>query len=143
VDRVGDIDEFLDDEPLAPRGSAPEDLDADHDEVDDDDDRSVKSGARDITPWEEAIGIIVAANMEARARSPKGSGGPSRGRGGRGQGGGRGGRGRGRSDRGGQRGGSERGSAERGSSDRESSGRDDSHPSDEGPSSWADDVSGA
>jgi hypothetical protein len=36
------------------------------------------------------IGSIIAGNMESRARSPKGSGAPYRGRGGRGHNGGRG-----------------------------------------------------
>jgi hypothetical protein len=44
---------------------------------------------RGIPTWQEAVGLVVGANMEARAKNPSGS------RGGRGRGGrGRGGRGR-------------------------------------------------
>jgi hypothetical protein len=43
--------------------------------------------APSIPTWKEVIGVIIAGNMESRARSPKGSGGGSyRGRGGRGHG---------------------------------------------------------
>lgn len=59
-------------------------------EVDDDgdDDGELKHGHKGIPTWEEAIGLIVAGNLEARAKNPH-SGGPPRRRG-------RGGRGRGR-----------------------------------------------
>jgi hypothetical protein len=66
---------------------------------------SAKVGFRSIPTWEEAVGTIVAANLEARAKRP-GNDGPSRSRGGRGQRGGkRGGSGnRGRQQRPGKRG---------------------------------------
>jgi hypothetical protein len=70
----------------------------------DDDDRGVgdddedephegKIASRDIPTWKEVIGLIIAGNMESRARSPRGGGNSYRGRGsgGRGHGGGRGG----------------------------------------------------
>jgi len=58
-----------------------------------------KSSVRDIVTWKEAIGMIIAGNMEARSRNPESSRGSHGG--GRGS---RGGRGRGRG-RGGHRGG--------------------------------------
>jgi hypothetical protein len=71
-----DFDEEGDDEPA--------------DEQDDEDGgESPRIGFRNIPTWQDAIGVMIAKNMEARARNP---GGP-RGSGGRG---GRGGRGRGR-----------------------------------------------
>jgi hypothetical protein len=53
------------------------------DDLEDDDDRARpnKNLHREVTPWAEAIGYIVSANMEARARSP---GGGQRGRWGKG-----------------------------------------------------------
>ena len=51
----------------------------DADEVDDDhehEDERLKSSTRDVVTWKEAIGFIVTQNMEARSRSPRGSGGP-------------------------------------------------------------------
>lgn len=72
------------------------------DEGDDEDGgESPRIGFRNIPTWQDAIGVMIAKNMESRARNPGGSRGP----GGRGGGGrGRGGRGRGRDrDRGGRR----------------------------------------
>jgi hypothetical protein len=64
-----------------------------HDDTDDADDdgeldeagvvRPNKNLHRECTPWAEAIGFIVDANMEARARSP--GGGSQRGRWGKGE----------------------------------------------------------
>jgi len=64
-----------------------------HDDADEDDDegeldeagvvRPNKNLHRECTPWAEAIGFIVDANMEARARSP--GGGSPRGRWGKGE----------------------------------------------------------
>ena len=51
-----------------------------------DDKTAPKASHRNIPSWEEAIGIVISANQEARAKSPAGK--PSRGgRGGRGRGG--------------------------------------------------------
>jgi hypothetical protein len=58
---------------------------------DDDDDVDLKAHHRGIPTWDEAIGMIVATNMEARAKNPAG---PSGSRGRRGHGRGRGGHGR-------------------------------------------------
>jgi hypothetical protein len=59
------------------------------------DEMHAKSSVRDIVTWKEAIGMIIAGNMEARSRNPeqsRGSHGGGRGsRGGRGRGRGRGG----------------------------------------------------
>ena len=59
------------------------------------DELHAKSSVRDIVTWKEAIGMIIAGNMEARSRNPessRGSHGSGRGsRGGRGRGRGRGG----------------------------------------------------
>jgi hypothetical protein len=63
------------------------------------DELHAKSSVRDIVTWKEAIGMIIAGNMEARSRNPESSRGSHGG--GRGS---RGGRGRGRG-RGGHRGG--------------------------------------
>jgi hypothetical protein len=60
--------------------------DDDQDDADEDELREGKA-APSIPTWKEVIGLIIAGNMESRARSPKGSGGASyRGRGGRGHG---------------------------------------------------------
>ncbi len=61
--------------------------DGEHDEEGGD---SPRIGFRNIPTWQDAIGVMIAKNMESRARNPGGSRGPG-GRGGRG-----GGRGRGR-----------------------------------------------
>jgi hypothetical protein len=78
-------------------GRDDEDVDDLGDGDGDGDDASIAH--RNIPSWEEAIGAIIAVNMEARARSPQ-TGERGRGRGGdRGRGRGRGGRGgRGRGD---------------------------------------------
>jgi len=76
-----------DDRARAPRGAddpADDLLDADDDELDS---QNIKQLHRDVTPWKEAIGILIAVNMEARARSPRAHGHERRG----GRGGGRGG----------------------------------------------------
>jgi hypothetical protein len=76
------------------------DADADAEESDDfgDDDEdggeSPRIGFRNIPTWHDAIGVMIAKNMESRARNPSGPRGP----GGRGHGG-RGGRGPGRGGR--------------------------------------------
>lgn len=68
----------------------------DADELGDDDaeggseDSLDKNSHRGIPAWEDAIGVIIAVNMESRAKNPKGSGQRPRGRG-RGRGGSRGG----------------------------------------------------
>ncbi|MGO9109922.1 MAG: hypothetical protein ACLP9L_11875 [Thermoguttaceae bacterium] len=64
------------------------DGDEDHDE---DGGESPRIGFRNIPSWQDAIGMMIAKNMESRSRNPGGQRGPS-GRGGRGGGG----RGRGR-----------------------------------------------
>jgi hypothetical protein len=46
----------------------------------------MKPNHRGIPSWEDAIGMIVATNMEARSKNPNAGGSP-RGRGGRGRGG--------------------------------------------------------
>ncbi|HUY90849.1 MAG TPA: hypothetical protein VMV10_19090 [Pirellulales bacterium] len=46
----------------------------------------MKANHRSIPSWDEAIGMIIATNMEARSKNPGAGGGP-RGRGGRGRGG--------------------------------------------------------
>ena len=80
---------------LMPRRSDEHDVDAGHDfegddEHDDEDGgESPRIGFRNIPTWQDAIGVMIAKNMESRSRNP---GGP-RGSGGRG---GRGGGGRGR-----------------------------------------------
>jgi hypothetical protein len=56
----------------------------------DDGGESPRIGFRNIPTWHDAIGVMIAKNMESRARNPGGS---------RGHGGGRGGRGRGRGGR--------------------------------------------
>jgi hypothetical protein len=66
------------------------------DDVDDDDSDPSSSrrrpSHRNITTWQDAVGVIVAANIESRAKSPQNG---SPGRGGRSRGGrSRGGRGR-------------------------------------------------
>ena len=55
--------------------------DDDHhdDDHDPDEPRAARGHQRDIPAWEEAIGVIVSANMEARAKNPKA--GQQRGRG--------------------------------------------------------------
>ncbi len=66
------------------------DFDGDEDD-DEDGGESPRIGFRNIPTWQDAIGVMIAKNMESRTRNPGGSRGPG-GRGGRG--GGRGGRGR-------------------------------------------------
>jgi ribonuclease E len=57
------------------------------DELDEGDDDAIDTaGHSGIPTWHDAIGVVVGANMEARARNPGGSRHP-RGRGGRGRGG--------------------------------------------------------
>ena len=58
-------------------------------EDDDDDLQTTKSASRDIPNWGEVVGMIVAGNMESRARSPRGGGQFGRGRSSGGQGHGR------------------------------------------------------
>jgi hypothetical protein len=53
------------------------------DDRDDDDEPIDRDSHRSITTWEDAVGLIIAGNMEARARNPS-TGSSSRGRGGRG-----------------------------------------------------------
>jgi ribonuclease E len=55
------------------------------DDGDDDDDKSVK-GHRGIPSWDDAVGHIVSANLQSRAKNPVASGPRGRGRGGRGRG---------------------------------------------------------
>lgn len=62
----------------APREPADDDRLADED----DDDKEARFIHRGVPTWSEAIGLIIDANMEARAKRPNGTGG-SRGRGGR------------------------------------------------------------
>ncbi|HEV2971764.1 MAG TPA: hypothetical protein VGY55_17450 [Pirellulales bacterium] len=64
--------------------------DADDDEPNGDELPEGKAASRDIPTWKEVIGLIIAGNMESRARSPKSGGGPYRGRGSGGRGHGRG-----------------------------------------------------
>ncbi len=74
----GDREPALDDaEDLAPIRSR----EAHPHEEDDAEDHHHKHLHRDVTPWKEAIGFLVAANMENRSRSPRSS---DRGRGYRG-----------------------------------------------------------
>jgi hypothetical protein len=47
-----------------------------------DDDRPARVGFRGIPTWEEAVGLVITKNMEARSKRP--NGGPSKGRGNRG-----------------------------------------------------------
>ena len=79
---------------------ASERLDADNfdDDEDDEDDGELAARPlhRGIPSWQETIDVMIANNMEARARNPRGSDGGRRG-GGRSGRGGRGGGGRGRS----------------------------------------------
>jgi hypothetical protein len=103
-DDVIDFDDVEEDRTLADVGLHAEegaaghegdehDFDDDHDldhEDDEDGGESPRIGFRNIPTWNDAIGVMIAKNMEARARNPGGSRGPG-GRGGRG-----GGRGRGR-----------------------------------------------
>ncbi|MBL8830180.1 MAG: hypothetical protein JNM18_24600 [Planctomycetaceae bacterium] len=67
----------------------------DHDSHEGDDDGNSRGGFRGIPSWDETIGMIVAANMENRARNPQSGGNRGRGRGGRDRGGRDRGRGRG------------------------------------------------
>lgn len=62
---------------------------ADSDEGEESDDNGeLRTSHKAIPSWDEAVGIVVSANMEARARNPNAhSGAPRRGRGGRGRGG--------------------------------------------------------
>ncbi len=88
----GDVEE--EESAVEAEGSDEHDFDdeEEHDgEHDDDGGDSPRIGFRNIPTWQDAIGMMIAKNMEARARNP---GGP-RGSGGRGGRGG-GGRGRGR-----------------------------------------------
>ena len=77
-----DIDDFAVDSRRRTRDDSD---DADHDEGDDEP-REGKGAARDIPTWKEVIGLIISGNMESRARSPRGGGGPYRGRGNGGRG---------------------------------------------------------
>ena len=79
----------------APNGPDDEgEHDFEDDENDEDGGESPRIGFRNIPTWQDAIGVMIAKNLESRSRNPAGSRGP----GGRG---GRGGRGRGpRHDRG-------------------------------------------
>ena len=66
------------------------------DDIDEDDDEESKElkGHRGIPSWDEAIGYIIGANMDSRAKNPHSSSAAPRSRGGRGGGGGHRGRGR-------------------------------------------------
>jgi hypothetical protein len=99
ADDIANADELLSgEEPLESRGDAAEPFSAHehhrrprHTAQDDredsgDSDSHEEKAAPSIPTWKEVIGLIIAGNMEARARSPKTSGGGFRGRGGRGQG---------------------------------------------------------
>jgi hypothetical protein len=58
------------------------------DDADIDDDSELNRGHRAVPSWEEAVGIMVSANLESRAKSPESRGhqrGRGRGRGGRGR----------------------------------------------------------
>jgi hypothetical protein len=70
-------DETIDDDDfdLRPVGVS----EAEHASLDEDDDADLKTNHRGIPTWDEAIGMIIGTNMEARARNPGGSSG-SRGR---------------------------------------------------------------
>jgi ribonuclease E len=73
----------------APRGRRPEVAPERVDDLldDEEDDDAVDHGEhRSIPTWQDAIGLVVGANMEARAKNPGGNR-NSRGRGGRGRGG--------------------------------------------------------
>jgi hypothetical protein len=77
-----DDDEVEEDEGLLDTADVPLGM-----EDDEHDDHLDKNSHRAIPSWDEAIGMIVAVNMEARAKSPRSSGPPrgrGRGRGGRG-----------------------------------------------------------
>ena len=58
--------------------------DFDGDEDDEDGDESPRIGFRNIPTWQDAIGVMIAKNLESRSRNPGGSRGPG-GRGGRGE----------------------------------------------------------
>jgi hypothetical protein len=77
---VGEEDRYTDDD----QGTLdlPEATDEEFDDGADADVASAKAGFRSIPTWQEAVGLLVSANLDARARRP-GNGGPP-GRGGRG-----------------------------------------------------------
>jgi len=85
-------------------GDTPGDTPADSDQAEafdeegDEDGVSARVGFRGIPTWDEAVGMIVAKNLESRAKRPGGGNGAPRGRGGQ-----RGGRGGGGGQRGGGR----------------------------------------
>ena len=60
--------------PLPCCSSASEEADSEEAEGDDDDASFDRHNHRGIPSWEEAMGYIVDANMESRARSPKPTG---------------------------------------------------------------------
>lgn len=76
-----------------PENDSPTNLMAPHSDEDDDDEAVAASSHKNITPWQDAIGIIVDANIAARSERKRTSAG----------GGGRGGAGRGSRPRGGRR----------------------------------------
>jgi hypothetical protein len=96
----GEVDQFEDaefaegdegDEPLPAEsfGSTGDfdEGDEDEDEDEDGDDQSPRVGFRNIPTWDEAVGLMIAKNMESRAKNPGGGRGPggNRGRGNRGR----------------------------------------------------------
>jgi hypothetical protein len=70
------------DEPERAAGGSHDHGEHEHGDADEGDDESeVARAPREIPTWQEAIGVIVATNMEARARAPRGGGNsPYRGR---------------------------------------------------------------
>jgi len=65
-DRAAALDETEDLAPIRSRDAHPH-------EEDDAEDHHHKHLHRDVTPWKEAIGFLVSANMENRSRSPRSS----------------------------------------------------------------------
>ncbi len=78
-------DEPTADESLDLRDAMEEEPDSD---VEEGEEGEVRPGLRNIPTWDEAVGVMVSANLESRAKRP--GNGESRGRGGRGGHGGRG-----------------------------------------------------
>ena len=63
------------DEPEHASGDSHDSRDHEHGDADEgDEDSEVVKAPREIPTWQEAIGVIVATNMESRARSPRGGG---------------------------------------------------------------------
>jgi len=88
VDAADEHDDEYDVDDEHDVGEHDEHDDGEHDEHEDgehdDDDESPRIGFRNISTWQDAIGAIIAKNMESRSRNPGGSRG-SGGRGGRGR----------------------------------------------------------